>query len=272
MPSKTVLITGCSDGSIGAALAQSFQRHNFHVFATARKLSKMQSLSTFDNVTLIELDVSSQDSIDHAIDTVRTRANGKLDCLVNNAGQLIMAPSLDVDNAAARRMFDANFWGVVDLVKAFAPMIIEAKGTIVNTGSIAGLLNVPFGGLYAASKAALMTFSENLRLELAPFDVKVLTVVTGVVQSNLGSENADFALAENSLYKAATESIKERAKGGGSGKMELAKYADALVDAVVKGRSGKIWLGGATTAALMLQFLPAGSVVSRREDTVVTGY
>lgn len=141
---KTVLITGCSDGGIGAAAARAFQENGYHVFATARTTSKMSSLSKLSNVTTLGLDVTNEPSISNAVKAVADKTGGKLDVLCNNAGAPLMMPALDTTLEKAKRMFDVNLWGVVAVTNAFAPLVIEAKGTIATTGSIAGEINIPF--------------------------------------------------------------------------------------------------------------------------------
>jgi 1-acylglycerone phosphate reductase len=141
---KSVLITGCSAGGSGSALAENFQKRGLHVFATARTLSKMSHLRDLPNVTLLELDVTSPQSITIALDAVKAQTGGKLDYLVNNAGQSMVMPALDTDIDEAKKLFDVNFWGVIATTQAFAPLVIAAKGTIVNICSISGYVNAPW--------------------------------------------------------------------------------------------------------------------------------
>lgn len=143
---KSVLITGCSEGGIGYALAQEFHRRGVHVFATARTVSKMSSLDGLPNVTLLAMDVTSQSSIESAVAVISKQTGGKLDYLVNNAGLLYTMPVLDLDIDLARQMYDVNFWGVLAVTKAFAPLVIAAKGTIANMASIAALMSPPYLG------------------------------------------------------------------------------------------------------------------------------
>jgi NADP-dependent 3-hydroxy acid dehydrogenase YdfG len=142
---KTVLITGCSAGGIGSALAETFTERGLHVFATARTLSKMAHLEKRPNITLLELDVTSASSIHAAVETVMAITGGKLEYLVNNSGQSCVRPALDTDLERAKKLFDVNFWGAVDMIHAFAPLVIASRGTIVNVGTIASVLNVPWG-------------------------------------------------------------------------------------------------------------------------------
>lgn len=143
---KFALVTGCSEGGIGYALAKEFQRRGVHVFATARTVSKMHPLKGLPNMTLLTLDVTSQSSINNAVAIVSKQTDGTLDYLVNNAGCAYTMPMLDLDIKLAREMFDVNVWGVFSMIQAFAPLVIAAKGTIANMASVGVLLNPPYMG------------------------------------------------------------------------------------------------------------------------------
>ena len=141
--SKSVLITGCSTGGIGHALTLSFQKRGLIVFASARNISSMSSLSDLPNVHLISLDVTSTSSVNEAFEIVKAKTGGKLNYLVNNAGRGYSMPALDVDIEEGKRLFDTNFWGVLRMVQVFAPLLLEARGTVVNIGSIVAYLHCP---------------------------------------------------------------------------------------------------------------------------------
>lgn len=150
MVMKSALITGASAGGIGAALALEFQRRGVHVFATARSISKVAYLKDVPNVTVFTLDVTDPSSVAEAVRTVRatvakTNGNG-LDILVNNSGRGYVSPLLDADLEEGKRMFDVNFWAVLAVTQAFAPLLIEAKGSVVNISSISSCLNDPYRG------------------------------------------------------------------------------------------------------------------------------
>jgi 1-acylglycerone phosphate reductase len=146
MPSQvSVLITGCSEGGIGYAMARAFQSRGFTVFATARSLSKMSSLKDLPNTILLELDVTSAADITAAVEAVKAQSPcGRLDYLVNNSGRQYHRPTLDADIDEAKKLFDVNFWGVLAMIQAFAPLLFQAQGTIVNIGSIVGYLYSPW--------------------------------------------------------------------------------------------------------------------------------
>lgn len=146
MSLKSVLITGCSSGGIGSALAAAFQKRNLHVFATARNPSKMSHLEKMPNITVLTLDPTSESSVNAAVESVKATTGGTLDYLVNNAGQTIIMPTLDFDVEIAKSMYDINVWGMYRVTQAFAPLVIESKGTIVNISSISTVVHTPWMG------------------------------------------------------------------------------------------------------------------------------
>lgn len=137
---KTALITGCSDGGLGAAMAKVLHEKGYHVFATLRNTSKAGTLRDLSDVDIIELDVSSKDSIARCAAKVRGRTD-TLDMLVNNAGIDFFMPLLDTDIEGAKKFFDVNFWSVPLVTQAFADLITKARGVIVNASS--ALWNIP---------------------------------------------------------------------------------------------------------------------------------
>ena len=144
---KSCLITGCSSGGIGAALAEAFAEKGYRVFATARDPTKnTQALHDHPNVVVLALDVASASSIMAATHAVEFDTGGTLDVLVNNAGHGINLPLLDTAVTDARRLFDVNFFGPLETAKAFAPMLVSAKGCIVNNSSIGAMQAFPFNG------------------------------------------------------------------------------------------------------------------------------
>lgn len=145
MAQKSVLITGCSAGSIGYSLATSFANRGFLVFATARNTAKISTtLSNLSNVEVVALDTTSQASIAAAVEAVSKRTGGTLDYLVNNAGSGLASPFLDTNLEDARKVFEVNFWGVVMCIQGFQKLLVKSKGTIVNISSIAAVAPNPY--------------------------------------------------------------------------------------------------------------------------------
>jgi hypothetical protein len=117
-PTCVVLVTGCSNGGIGSALARSFSlRPGLHVYASTRDISKMSDLRALNNITLVSLDVTSTGSIQAAVEAIKGATGSKLDVLVNNAGCGYTMPYLDTDVKTAKNLFDVNVWG---------PMMVHA--------------------------------------------------------------------------------------------------------------------------------------------------
>jgi 1-acylglycerone phosphate reductase len=152
---KTVLITGCSTGGIGSAMAKKFHQQGFYVFATVRDPSKAADLANLSDVEILELDVTVPKTIARCKEVVAKRTGGKLDVLVNNAGIEFNSPLLDTDVAEAKRLYDVNVWGPLIMVQAFAPLLIEAKGVVFNQSSIDGALNMVWAGKSSLTSACI---------------------------------------------------------------------------------------------------------------------
>ena len=147
---KTVLITGCTTGGIGWAMAKVFHARGYYVFATVRggQASKAEGLAELGDVEMLNVDVTDTDSIARARDVVAKRTGGRLDVLVNNAGAEFVRPLLDTDIAEAKKLFDVNVWGPLAMVQAFAPLLIAAKGIVSNHTSIASVLPLVWAGTF----------------------------------------------------------------------------------------------------------------------------
>ncbi|KAF2121305.1 putative hydroxybutyrate dehydrogenase [Lophiotrema nucula] len=260
-PQKSVLITGCSTGGIGDALAKAFAARNLLVFATARNPQKIDpALSSLPNVKVLTLDTTSPSSIADAVAAVSAKTGGRLDYLVNNAGQGLISPFLDTDLSKARALFEVNFWAVLGAIQAFKTALIAAKGTIINTSSIAGVAPDPYESIYCASKAALTHFSETLRLELKPLGVHVITLTTGMIQSQWHANSVPtMTLPADSYYHPALEQINGSLAGVNNKKIgtPVLEYGEDVVKQVLKDRTGRLLWGGAMSGTVWwCQFLP----------------
>ena len=237
---KSVLITGCSSG-IGYALAREFKANGLRVFATARKAESLTELASH-GIEPLSLEVTSEDSIKALVAEVTSRTNGRLDLLVNNAGRNYTIPALDVDIEEIRETFETNLFAVMRMCQAFAPLLIEAKGTIVQIGSLAGVMPYVFGSVYNASKAALHSYSDTLRVELAPFRVRVVTVVTGGVRSNISRTHR--TLPQDSIYLPLTEEYEARQTHSQANAIPNEQYATSVVRQILGSSKDTIWEGG----------------------------
>ncbi|KAI0891083.1 putative short-chain dehydrogenase/reductase [Annulohypoxylon nitens] len=257
---KTALITGCSDGGIGAAVTKVLLEKGYHVFATLRNTSKAGTLANLSEVEILELEVTSEESIARCAEQVRERTGGTLDLLINNAGRDYIMPLLDVDIKEAKKYFDLNFWSVLAVTQAFAPMVIKAKGVIANHTSIVWNLAICWGGMYSTSKAAVKQLSEVMRIELEPLGVRVVTALIGLVDTHIFANSTvdEFRMPSNSYYEPVRQFIVDTREGRKAAKLEnvdvTARY---LVDDILGGAKGCIWRGALSTECKWLStYLP----------------
>ncbi|KAF2497890.1 oxidoreductase [Lophium mytilinum] len=257
---KTVLITGCSAGGIGHALAREFASKGLRVFATARNASTISELETHGIETL-SLVVDDEASVKACKKEVEALTGGKLDILVNNAGRNYTVPALDVDFDEVRATFEVNLFAVMRMCQEFAPLLIEAKGTIVQLGSLAGVMPYVFGSTYNASKAALHAYSNTLRIEMAPLGVKVVTIITGGVKSNIA--RIERTLPDGSYYIPVSAEYQRRLTHSQEVGMPTDSYAKSVVNHVLTPNPARwVWAGSASWTIWFVQrFLPLGIVM-----------
>ncbi|CAA7034723.1 unnamed protein product [Microthlaspi erraticum] len=208
-----VLITGCSQGGIGHALAREFSANGCRVVATSRSQSTMADLEKDPKLSVEELDVQSEQSVSKVLSKIIDKF-GQIDVLVNNAGVNCIGPLAETPISAMENTFNTNVFGAMRMTQAVVPhMASKKKGKIVNIGSISIMAPGPWAGVYTASKAALHALTDTLRLELKPFGIDVINIVPGGIQSNIAdSAISSFnKLPELKLYKPFEEAIRERA-------------------------------------------------------------
>jgi NAD(P)-dependent dehydrogenase (short-subunit alcohol dehydrogenase family) len=157
--------------------------HRF-VYAGARIQKDLDALNAIDTIRAIRLDVTIQNEIDRAVQMVRTEGRG-LYALINNAGVLTTGPSAEIDVQQVQWLFDVNVFGVYRVTQAFAPLIIDNRGRILNIGSIAGNIGIRFLGPYSMSKHAIEAYTDALAAELAPLGVHVSVIAPGDYASNI---------------------------------------------------------------------------------------
>ncbi|KXH40016.1 oxidoreductase [Colletotrichum nymphaeae SA-01] len=258
---RTVLITGCSQGGVGNTLALAFAAQGLRVFATARSLKSVANL-TEKGIETLTLDVTSSESIVTVKEEISRRTGGTLDILYNNAGALYEAPAVEADSYRTRQMFDANVFGLFDMVTAFTPLLLAAvstsqsseQPTIVNVASVLARLPGPFTSGYNATKAAVAAYSDTLRLEVAPLGLRVLTVYMGEVATSIIQAN-NISFDRDSLYVDAEDKVRERSATHEKTTMKPDEFARQVVPLVLKsGGSPYVWKG---TNAWLVWFLNA---------------
>ena len=190
--SKVVLITGVSSG-LGQATAYYLANKGHKVYGTSRFKQEAPI-----NFTILKLDVLEEDSVNEVVDDI-VRKEGRIDVLINNAGIGFAGAVEDTTMEEIRQQMETNFFGLVRMTKAVLPQMRAQKGgLIINIGSLGGRVALPFQAFYASSKFAIQGFTESLRMELMPFNIK-MTVV------NPGDFKTSFTTNRN-LVKGALES------------------------------------------------------------------
>ncbi len=185
MSEKTVLITGASTG-IGAACAVDLAQRGWRVFAGVRSDEAGRDLCRqCDRIVPARLDVTSAESIGSVAAMLSDELTEGLAALVNNAGIAVNGPLELIPPEELRRQFDVNFFGLVAVTRAMLPLLRPAHGRIVNMSSVSGLVTMPFLAPYAASKHAVEAISDALRIELAPWGVRVSLIEPGPVATRI---------------------------------------------------------------------------------------
>jgi NAD(P)-dependent dehydrogenase (short-subunit alcohol dehydrogenase family) len=185
----TWFITGASSG-FGREIALAVIASGGKVIATARNPAVLDGIvqSAPERAMAVALDVTDKQQLANALAAAEQRF-GSIDVLVNNAGYGLIGSIEEADEAAIRRVFEVNFFGMVAVTRALLPGFrARRRGWIVNISSVAGLVGLIGSGYYSASKFAMEGFSEALRSELEPFGIGLMMVEPGMFRTEfLGS-------------------------------------------------------------------------------------
>ncbi|UUQ63289.1 SDR family oxidoreductase [Pseudomonas fuscovaginae UPB0736] len=254
------LITGCSSG-IGRALADAFRQAGHEVWATARKSEDVAALAAA-GFTAVQLDVNDGDALQQLAERIERHPAG-LDILINNAGYGAMGPLLDGGVEALQRQFETNVFAVVGVTRALLPALRRSRGLVVNIGSVSGVLVTPFAGAYCASKAAVHALSDALRMELAPFGVRVMEVQPGAIDTHFAknaSHEAEQLIAEESPWWPLRDGIRARANASQDRPTPAVEFAAGLLKATRQAKPPRLLrLGnGSRALPLLANLLPKG--------------
>jgi NAD(P)-dependent dehydrogenase (short-subunit alcohol dehydrogenase family) len=185
MPSRAVLVTGCSSG-IGAATAARLAAGGWTVYATARRPETLAELET-KGCKVLALDVVDEESRQAAVEAV-VAAEGAVGVLINNAGYSQSGAVESIPDERVRAQFETNVFAPLALCRLVLPgMREQGWGKIVNVSSMGGRFTFPGGGLYHASKYAIEALSDALRFELKGFGVDVILIEPGIIKTGFSS-------------------------------------------------------------------------------------
>lgn len=204
---KAVLVTGATSG-IGLEITETLAANGYFVYAGARKPADMERLDAMENVEAVRLDVTWPEDIEAAVAQVHAGGRG-LYGVVNNAGIATVGSLIETDIEELERTFEVNVYGPYRVTQAFAPLLLESGGRVINISSISGILSAGLAGHYSMSKHAIEAYTDALANELVPLGVHVTGILPGSFRSNIG------------------EALRQRVENG-SLDLENSRYADRL--------------------------------------------
>jgi len=183
MTKPLIAITGASSG-IGLETAKHFSKAGHPLLLLSRNVDSIKTLN-LPNTICASVDVTDAKALEHAIKDAE-KDYGPVDCLVNNAGIMLLEGAATQSITDWQAMFNVNVLGVLNGIKAtLASMKANNHGTIINISSIAAIKNFPNHVVYRGTKAAVQTITENLREEVASSDVRLISILPGAVETNL---------------------------------------------------------------------------------------
>jgi NAD(P)-dependent dehydrogenase (short-subunit alcohol dehydrogenase family) len=229
MNTKVAIVTGASSG-IGAAAARRLHERGYVVYAAARRIERMAPLAEA-GIRAMRVDVTDDASLTAFVSQIISET-GRVDVLVNNAGYGSLGALEDVPMAEARRQFDVNLFGLARLVQLVVPHMREQReGRIINISSMGGRIHLPLCGWYHATKFAVEGFSDTLRMELAPFGIRVVVIEPGAIDTEwhgVAGDNLIATSAQGAYGGQAAALVKVLSAGG------LASRPEVIGDAIVR--------------------------------------
>jgi NAD(P)-dependent dehydrogenase (short-subunit alcohol dehydrogenase family) len=243
VPSKAVLITGCSSG-IGHATAEKLAQDGWKVYATGRRPDSIDDLKQAGCETLA-LDVTDEASMQAAVDHV-TEQDGAVGVLINNAGYSQSGAVESVPLDQVRRQFETNVFGLLRMCQLVLPgMRDQHEGRIVNIGSMGGRLTFTGAGIYHSTKYALEAISDSLRFEVRGFGVHVVLIEPGLIVTGFGdvasgSVGDATSGGEGGPYEKFNRHVAKRTTDAYAGPMaKLGAGPEAVADAIAKALGAK---------------------------------
>jgi len=257
MKSRTAIVTGASSG-IGEATAERLAKAGYTVYGTSRR-GAAEGARSFH---MLPLDVTSDASVEAAVNEV-IRREGRIDLLVNNAGFGVAPAGAEESSVEqARSIFDTNFFGLIRMTRAVVPhMRRQGSGRIINIGSVLGLLPMPFGALYAATKHAVEGYSESLDHELRTRGIRVVVIEPAYTKTRFDANllEPDAKLDEYREVRAVLNKVIQEVMAAGD---EPSVVADVVLKAANAERPKLRYAAGKLANRLqwLRRFAPAGLV------------
>jgi NAD(P)-dependent dehydrogenase (short-subunit alcohol dehydrogenase family) len=263
---KTILITGASSG-IGKACAEAAAKNGYTVLAGHRKDSDAKTLKEIhQNIRPLKIDITDQEQREQCFKLIE-REYSSLDCLFNNAGISGSGPAEFQSLEMYRHQMEINFIAPVAMTQTFLPLIRKSQAPrILFTSSAAGLLAKPMMASYSASKFALESFIDTIRMELAPWNIKISAFEPGKIKTQIYKKSLEQAQEQQQklppqalelykpLFDVAMYNIKNADSMSGSVDDIVKVFLDALLSKNPKTRYP--YGGDAASQAFIAKWLP----------------
>ncbi|WP_422767082.1 SDR family oxidoreductase [Photobacterium leiognathi subsp. mandapamensis] len=183
MSKSLVVITGASSG-IGEATARQLSAEGYPLLLLARRVERMEAMN-LPNTLCRQVDITDVAAVKAAIEEARAKF-GPVDCLINNAGIMLLGLADEQDPAEWQSMFNVNVMGMLNGIHAvLSGMKSRKHGTVINISSIAGRKTFPSHAAYCGTKFAVHAITENIREEVADDNVRFITIAPGAVETEL---------------------------------------------------------------------------------------
>lgn len=181
---KLVIITGASSG-FGAALAKRLNKSGDKLLLIARRLDKLKELN-LENALCEKVDITNSNELKQAINKAKNHFNLKVDCLINNAGVMLLGDITTQQSSEWKTMFDVNVLSLLESTKlVLTDMKKDNYGTIINISSIAGVKAFDAHAAYCGTKYAVQGITETIRQEVASSNIRVMTICPGAAETEL---------------------------------------------------------------------------------------
>jgi 1-acylglycerone phosphate reductase len=231
------------------------------VYATARTPSKVTGLTC----KVKQLDVNSVDSVKACVDELIAE-QGRIDVLINNAAIGMIGAAAEMPRDHMMRIFNTNVCGVLSVCNQVLKHLIPAgQGLIANVGSVLGTISTPWGGPYSASKMAIPALTQSMRLELAPYGIKVTLILPGTIRSNIAKTNVNndqVYIPSDTMFSYFVDAIQARAlisqTGNATPTDVFARHV--LAKLLVNKPRTEIWYGATSGMFWILGWFPKGVV------------
>ncbi|EAS62610.1 SDR family oxidoreductase [Photobacterium angustum] len=192
MSKSLVVITGASSG-IGEATARQLSAEGYPLLLLARRVERMEAMN-LPNTLCRAVDVTDAQAIQAAVAEAEEKF-GPIDCLINNAGMMLLGLADEQDPAEWQTMFNVNVMGMLNGIHVvLAGMKARKHGTVINISSIAGRKTFPNHAAYCGTKFAVHAITENIREEVADDNVRFITIAPGAVETELLSHTSSDAI------------------------------------------------------------------------------